>query len=78
MSLAMNPTENAVDVAGMAEILLCSEHTIYRLARGGAIPGVRVGRSWRFYPSEVKAKLSEPVDPWKLSTRSLAQLRKRG
>lgn len=37
-----------VDVEGAAELLGVSTWTIYHLARGGKLPGTRVGREWRF------------------------------
>ncbi|WP_036330967.1 MULTISPECIES: helix-turn-helix domain-containing protein [unclassified Microbacterium] len=50
----------------LAAELRCSAQTVYRLAHQGDIPGICVGRSWRFDLEEVKAKLSAPpeVDPW--------------
>lgn len=40
----------ALTVEQAAERLQLSEATVYRLARAGDLPGVRVGRSWRFDP----------------------------
>lgn len=68
--------ELAVDADSLSQLLEVSRETIYRLARSGDIPSIRVGRVWRFYPSEVKAKLAEPHDPWKQSTRSRSTRRR--
>ena len=68
--------ELAVDADSLSQLLEVSRETIYRLARSGDIPSIRVGRVWRFYPSEVKAKLSEPHDPWKQSARSRSTRRR--
>lgn len=35
-------------ITEVAEYLRLGEATVYRLAQGGEIPGVKVGRSWRF------------------------------
>lgn len=35
-------------VTEVAEYLRLGEATVYRLAQEGEIPGVKVGRSWRF------------------------------
>lgn len=35
-------------VAEVAEYLRLGEATVYRLVQEGEIPGVKVGRSWRF------------------------------
>lgn len=50
----------------LATELRCSVQTVYRMAREGKIPGIRVGRSWRFDLDEVKGRLSTPVltDAW--------------
>lgn len=68
--------ETAVSVDALAQILEVNRETVYRLARSGAIPAVRVGRVWRFFPTEVKAKLSEPRDPWQQPERSLRRRRR--
>jgi excisionase family DNA binding protein len=69
-------TEIAVDADSLASLLEVSRETVYRLARTGGIPSIRVGRVWRFYPSEVRAKLSQPIDPWKQSARSRSARRR--
>jgi excisionase family DNA binding protein len=66
--------ERAVTVKEMAEILSLTLETVYRKSRSGEIPGVRIGRSWRYYPSVVQAFLNKPKDPWKLSNGSLSRL----
>lgn len=38
----------ALSVEEVAEYLGLSRDTVYRKARRGEIPGIRVGRSWRF------------------------------
>jgi excisionase family DNA binding protein len=35
-------------VSEVADYLRLSEATIYKLAQSGEIPGVKVGRNWRF------------------------------
>ncbi len=66
----------AVPAKEMARILGISVATLMRLARGGEIPFMRVGRSYRMFPAKVIACLEEkaaaPVDPWKQSPRSAA------
>jgi excisionase family DNA binding protein len=63
-------SEPMVDANALASLLEVNRETVYRLARSGAIPSIRVGRVWRFYPSEVKERLAQPHDPWKQSARS--------
>lgn len=57
-------TENAVGVAEMRMRLGVSKDTVYRLAREGTIPAFKVGRDWRFYPTQVVEALKSPVDLW--------------
>ena len=62
--------EDAVNVKQLAALLAVHEQTVYSKASeerptpSGCIPGFRVGRAWRFFPSEVKAELASGVDPW--------------
>ena len=72
----MEEQEKAVDCRGLAEILATSEFTIRRRAEAGEIPGMKLGRSWRFIPSAVIAHLSAPSDPWKRSPQSSRGRRK--
>lgn len=65
----MSTTEPAVGTAEQALQLGVSKDTIYRLVRQGTIPGFKVGRDWRFYPSQVQQALSSPVDLWAPPTR---------
>lgn len=68
--------EEAVGIAGIAKVLNCSTATAYRMARSGQIPGIRTGRKWAFFPSEVKAALAAPRDPWARSPQSRAAKRR--
>ena len=52
--------ERTVDVPQMAAILQRSEWTVRKLARNGDIPAFKVGHDWRFYPSDVRAHLTQP------------------
>lgn len=55
--------EEAVTVRELAGLLGVHQNTVYAKA-GGEIPGFRVGRSWRFFPSEVRAALAASADPF--------------
>jgi excisionase family DNA binding protein len=67
--------ERAVDVTDLALILGVSTDTVRRMVRSGDIPGFKVARRWRFFPSTVKAHLERPKDPWQQSSRSRARKR---
>jgi len=56
--------ETAVSVSELRRRLDVSKDTVYKLAREGRIPAFKVGRDWRFYPSQVDDALSKPVDLW--------------
>ena len=66
------PEEQALDVAGAAAMLQISTDTVYHRARSGDLPGFRVGRSWRFWPSEIRKALAPAprVDPWAMPAAS--------
>ncbi len=47
--------EEILDVEGAARALGVSTRTIYKLARQGEIPAMRVGREWRFALQNLRA-----------------------
>jgi excisionase family DNA binding protein len=47
-----------IDTKKLAAQLKVSTDTIYRLAKTGEIPSVRVGGQLRYDPTEVRAKLT--------------------
>lgn len=63
--------EQAVNVAEIASILRIHPQTVYgkavnaaeRPAEWGEIPGLRIGRTWRFFPSAVMEHLRTAVPP---------------
>lgn len=67
----------ALDVAGLAAWLRISEWKARELGKDPLFPSFRVGGRHRFWPSEVRAYLSQPRDPWKQSPQSLGRKRKR-
>lgn len=68
--------EVAVGIPQIAVMLGVSQDTIYRMVRGGDIPGFKMKGVWRFFPSEVKAHVKAPkVDPWAQSARSRGRKR---
>lgn len=59
----MEPIENQIMTAReIAEYLRLDVATIYRLAQEGEIPGVKVGRSWRFKRELIDVWLQEGRD----------------
>lgn len=69
MSVEAVATESAVTAAEIALQLKCSTDTVYRLAANGGIPGFRVGREWRFYPSVVREHMTSTRDRWRGTSR---------
>lgn len=62
--------EALVDAHEMARILGVSYETVIRYARAGDIPSLRVGKLWRFVPTQVLDTLATPsVDLWARPTR---------
>jgi excisionase family DNA binding protein len=71
----VDESEQAATVAEIALLLKTSKDKVYAMANAGEIPGFRVGRSWRFFPSKVKAHLEAPKDRWSQSARSRGRKR---
>ena len=42
------PGDEIMTVAEVADYLKMNQRTVYRLAKNGEIPGIRLGRQWRF------------------------------
>lgn len=61
--------EHAIGIAELAAMLGVSTDTAYSLVRSGDVPAFRIGRLWRVWPSQVRAALAAPVDPWQRPTR---------
>lgn len=51
--------ERAVSAKEVAEFLGITEGTVYRLAREGKLPGVRIGTQWRFDLDRIKQLFNE-------------------
>ena len=49
-------TGNVLTIEELAEYLKISKSTLYKLAQNGALPGIKVGRHWRFH--------KDGVDEW--------------
>jgi len=71
VSAADEPT---ADVLEMAAILKKSPWTVRKMARNKEIPAFKVGKDWRFYPSDVRAHLTRPRK-WNQSNQSRGRKR---
>jgi excisionase family DNA binding protein len=63
---APTPTPTAdplLDAEDVAARLHLSVSTLYRLARSGTLPGVKLGAAWRFRASAVEAYVTAPARP---------------
>ena len=49
-------SNSVLTIGDLARYLKISKSTLYKLAQNGALPGVKVGRHWRFH--------KEAVDEW--------------
>ncbi|MBF4575046.1 helix-turn-helix domain-containing protein [Frondihabitans sp. VKM Ac-2883] len=72
--------EKAMSVAELGEWLNISRSTVYTLTSDPLFPSFKVGREWRFWPSDVKAYLDKPLaDLWaRPSRRKVDQTRRTG
>ena len=48
--------DTVLTIGDLASYLKISKSTLYKLAQNGALPGIKVGRHWRFH--------KEAVDAW--------------
>lgn len=64
-----------LDAEELATELKVTRETVYRKARLGDIPSIRIGRSWRFDKTAVIEALSQKHDPWKQSSLSRSRRR---
>jgi excisionase family DNA binding protein len=46
--------EKLITAKELAQFLKLSESTIYKLARNGEIPGLKIGDSWRFDQQDIE------------------------
>jgi len=69
MSTVEHAEEQAVGIRVIADMLDVAPNTVRSLARAGDIPGFKVGRVWRFFPTKVRARFEKPkVDTWAAPT----------
>lgn len=54
--------DQLMTAAEIAEVFRCSKMTVYRLIKGGELPAVRIGRSFRVYRSVVKQHLRNSAE----------------
>lgn len=60
-----NEPEKLLEVEEVADLLRLHVKTVYEKARSGELPGVKIGRGWRFRPSDVaayQASLTAPTE----------------
>lgn len=48
--------DNVLTIEELADYLKISKSTLYKLAQNGILPGIKVGRHWRFH--------RDAVDEW--------------
>ena len=60
MESGLNPMKPVLTVKEAADYLQLSEITILRLASQGIIPGVKLGRQWRFSAEAVANLVRNP------------------
>lgn len=63
---------DVIDSEACAELLGCSAAQVDELARTGEIPGLKIGRSWRFVRADLLAYLAEKARAEQEQRRSRA------
>ena len=54
-------SEEPIDAEEAAKMLGVTARTVTRLAERGEIPGFRVGRLWRFRPSDIREYIEKQL-----------------
>ncbi|MBP7963159.1 MAG: helix-turn-helix domain-containing protein [Caldilineaceae bacterium] len=49
--------EQMWDSADVAKFLDLHQQTVSRMAARGDLPGIKIGRAWRFRPEDIRAEL---------------------
>jgi excisionase family DNA binding protein len=57
-----NEPETLLEVEEVAALLKVHPQTVYDMARSGELRGFKVGRWWRFLPSDLKAWASAKAE----------------
>lgn len=65
------PQEQLMTIKEVAAYLKINVYTVYRMAERGAIPGVKLGRAWRFKKDEIYKWLAD-----KMTTEKKTRLEK--
>ncbi len=50
----MNHTEEVMTLRQVADYFKVSEMTIHRLTQRGMLPGVKIGRQWRYFRQNIE------------------------
>jgi excisionase family DNA binding protein len=53
---------NVLTIEELADYLKISKSTLYKLAQNGVLPGIKVGRHWRFHRDAVDEWLKSHPD----------------
>jgi excisionase family DNA binding protein len=71
--------EEALSIKRLAKLLLLSERTVCRLANVGEVPGLRVGKTWRFPRSGVELWMEQEGEKTQCnpSSRSKGEAKRR-
>ena len=54
--------DTVLTIGDLAKYLKISKSTLYKLARENSLPGVKVGRHWRFHKEAVDAWLMRDLE----------------
>lgn len=57
--ITMSSTEPVIGSEECAQLLGCTPEQVEELARAGEIPGLKIGRSWRFVRDDLLAYLAQ-------------------
>ena len=57
----MHETDDVMTIDELSRYLKVSKSTLYQLARGGKVPGQKVGKHWRFRKAAIDRWLADEL-----------------
>jgi excisionase family DNA binding protein len=75
MAVTRDGTDSILDIGDAAEYLHIKKWTLYRLAKKGKIPGVKIGGQWRFKKEILDQMFADAHNRWELEAEKATRVR---
>ena len=61
-------SDEVMTLKQVADYFKVSQITIHRLTQRGVLPGVKIGRQWRYFRGNIQQLVQSPDSPFKIKT----------